>query len=73
MKLEEIKEWFEKIDKKAQTEYVQLDGLIDLDNIEWLIEQAEKVEKIKSITNNESITKSETVDKISKIVNASIR
>jgi len=70
MKLEEIKEWFEKIDKKAQTEYVQLDGLIDLDNIEWLIEQAEKLDIIKSITNNENITKSETVDKISKIVNS---
>lgn len=56
----------------VEMEKWELNDLIEIKN-DWkklAQEQAEKLEHIRELINDEHITKSETVDKISKIVNA---
>lgn len=64
MRLEEI--------KKRWHKFLPLEdgmALISTKDFKWLVHQADKLNEVKELVNDERITKSETVDKVSAIVN----
>lgn len=71
--LEEIKELHQQADRAYHNDdFEEMRKFIEVlfleEYTDWLIDQAEKLEKVKNLVDDENLTKSETVDKISQIV-----
>lgn len=63
-KLSEIKRNWTDVQSTYQFRPLTLEVL----DVEWLIRQAELIEKIKNLVEDESVTKGESFDEISKIL-----
>lgn len=71
--LKEIKEIHHQADKAYHSDdFERMREFIEVlfleEYTDWLIEQAEKLEKVKNLVDDENLTESETMNKISQII-----